>query len=243
MGRLRSLGVAARGNAPVETEVHRRVVEDAVDLRPACRGRQHLCSALRHGGDEDITRARELGAKFAIDTEVKHEGNQSVRITSADSTRAYVRSIEPIPVAPGEKISGSFWVKCKDVPLEPGAIIAIADFSNSDDKGNEETVAKFDTAKIAAANALSTMRPRRLETAARVPPRASEPVADTLRINHASATLAPGDEVNHHRHAFEPEVVSQPVLDVVRVVAGHPLAGVDLDREPGRPLAGLSHEQ
>src|SRR5437762_1325868 len=91
-------------------------------------------------------------SKFAIDTEVKHEGNQSVRIASADSTRAYVRSIEPIPVAPGEKISGSFWVKCKDVPLEPGAIIAIADFSNSDDKGNEETVAKFDTAKIAAAN-------------------------------------------------------------------------------------------
>src|SRR5262249_21163801 len=52
---------------------------------------------------------------FAIDEAEKHSGKQSVRIDAPENTRLYLRS-EPIAVAPGERISASAWVKCKDVP-------------------------------------------------------------------------------------------------------------------------------
>src|SRR5205807_9314769 len=57
------------------------------------------------------------------------------------------------------------------------------------------------------------------------------------------AALAALDEVDDRRHALEVEALAQAVLDVVRVVAGDPGPGVDLDREAGRTLLGLGHEQ
>jgi hypothetical protein len=80
---------------------------------------------------------------FTIDESVKHEGRQSVRIDAPENTRLYLRS-EPIPVAPGEKITASAWVKCKDVPVGKGTVILIAEFTNSQDSSS--TVEKFGVA-------------------------------------------------------------------------------------------------
>src|SRR5690606_8530662 len=44
-------------------------------------------------------------------------------------------------------------------------------------------------------------------------------------------------EVDDERHAGEAVALAQPVLDEVRVVAGHAAAAVDRDREARRPLA------
>src|SRR5436190_13824496 len=77
---------------------------------------------------------------FTIDKSVKHGGEQSVRIDAPENTRLYLRS-EAIPVAPGEKISASAWVKCKDVPADKGTVILIAEFTNSAD--SNMSVEKF----------------------------------------------------------------------------------------------------
>jgi hypothetical protein len=85
-------------------------------------------------------------ATIASDRQTRHDGAQSIRIRAAESTRAYARSVDPVAVAPGEKLIGSFWVRCADVPTGKGAVIAIAEFS--DLNGGNESVAKFDVAKI-----------------------------------------------------------------------------------------------
>ena len=57
----------------------------------------------------------------------------------------------------------------------------------------------------------------------------------------ARAALAALDEVDDQRHAVHPVAGPQPVLDEVRVVAGHARARVDLDRKARRALADLGH--
>ena len=57
-----------------------------------------------------------------------------------ENTRLYLRS-DPIPVAPGEKIAASAWVKCKDVPVNKGTVILIGEFTNI--KDSSPTVEKF----------------------------------------------------------------------------------------------------
>src|SRR3954452_21361314 len=54
----------------------------------------------------------------------------------------------------------------------------------------------------------------------------------------AGAALAL-NKVDDHRHALEPVPLPEPVFDEVRVVAGHALARVDLDREARRVLPHL----
>jgi hypothetical protein len=87
-----------------------------------------------------------IAPAFATDDQVKHGGQSSVRISAGDITRAYVRS-EAIEVAPGEKIRGSAWVKCEGVPVKPGHVILIGEFSQGD--GSGRIVEKFDTANPA----------------------------------------------------------------------------------------------
>src|SRR4051812_2843770 len=69
-------------------------------------------------------------AQCEIDRQIKHGGAQSVRISAGEVTRTYVLS-EYIPVAPGESVSASAWVKCKDVPEGKGTTIVIGEFSDS----------------------------------------------------------------------------------------------------------------
>ena len=83
-----------------------------------------------------------LPGKFTIDESMKHDGLQSVRIDAPETTRLYLRS-DPIPVAPGETITASAWVKCKDVPPGKGTIILIGEFTNNKDSAT--TVEKFAT--------------------------------------------------------------------------------------------------
>src|SRR4051794_6122687 len=85
-----------------------------------------------------------LPGTFTIDREVKHEGEQSGRIDAPENTRLYLRS-DPIPVAPGEKITASAWVKCKDVPPGKGTVILIGEFTNSSDAN--AVVEKFGVAE------------------------------------------------------------------------------------------------
>ncbi|HZZ42972.1 MAG TPA: hypothetical protein VFE58_08540 [Tepidisphaeraceae bacterium] len=82
--------------------------------------------------------------QFAVDTQIKHSGKQSIRITAADSARAYFRSTM-IPVSPGEKVHAGAWVKFKDVPEKMGTVILIAEWLGPDGRGSD--VAKFDVAK------------------------------------------------------------------------------------------------
>ena len=69
---------------------------------------------------------------FAMDPSDLHSGARSLRITAAETTRAYIRS-DPIPVAPGEKFRFSVWVKHQNVPAGKGTVIAIAEFTNAQD--------------------------------------------------------------------------------------------------------------
>ena len=86
-------------------------------------------------------------ASFATDATEKHGGRASIRITAPEQTRSYARS-DVIPVAPGETIHGSAWVKVKDVDLKEGLnhVIMIAEFTDAKDAN--QTVLKFDVAKI-----------------------------------------------------------------------------------------------
>src|SRR5438552_1017054 len=94
-------------------------------------------------------------AEFSLDSQVKHGGKSSARITAAAANRVYFRS-KPIPVAAGERVNGSekivggdkitatAWVKFKDVPVGEGkgTIIMIAEFCRNEKYRGD--VAKFD---------------------------------------------------------------------------------------------------
>lgn len=82
--------------------------------------------------------------QFSLDTQIKHTGSQSARITASDSARSYFRSA-PIPVAPGDKVRAGAWVKFKDVPPSMGTLILIAEWTGPDGKGSDVT--KFNVAK------------------------------------------------------------------------------------------------
>jgi hypothetical protein len=87
-----------------------------------------------------------VDGKMTIDTDVKHSGRQSIRIDAPENTRLYLRS-DPIPVVPGEKITASAWVKFKNVPLDKGSMILIAEFTNSKDHSSQDKgtdVARFE---------------------------------------------------------------------------------------------------
>ncbi len=86
-------------------------------------------------------------AQFASDTIEKHGGQSSIRINASEDARSYARSSEAIPVAPGEEIRASAWVKAHDVPSDHGTVIMIAEFSDADARPGsaDSTVAKFDT--------------------------------------------------------------------------------------------------
>ena len=106
-------------------------------------------------------------ATFATDTKEKHGGQSSARVSAPAGARSYVRS-EPIPVAAGETIHGSAWVRTKDVPEGQGTVIMIAEFS--DGVGGNESVEKFNTAKIAE----SSKAWQKIEGSVKVPAGATE---------------------------------------------------------------------
>lgn len=97
-----------------------------------------LNAGLEDAGENRLPRHWEpqsIGApaQFAADTQEKHGGRQSVRITAPEVTRSYLRS-ESIAIAPGERLLIAAWVKCRDVPADQGTVIAIAEFTNAQDR-------------------------------------------------------------------------------------------------------------
>src|SRR5205823_3045928 len=77
-------------------------------------------------------------------------------------------STSAIPVAPGERIRATAWVKCANVPPDKGTVIAIADFTEPN--GIKEPAAdKFGVAKIPAA----TKAWYKISGVAKVPPGAA----------------------------------------------------------------------
>lgn len=82
-----------------------------------------------------------ISPKYATDATIKHSGLSSVRMEAVDVTRSYVRS-DSVQVAPGERISASIWVRCKDVAT--GHVMLVAQFAGAD--GHGQVLAKFDTA-------------------------------------------------------------------------------------------------
>lgn len=66
-------------------------------------------------------------AQFALDEMVRREGVRSGRITATEDTRSYYCS-RLIPVAPGERLAISGWVRTANVPPEKGTVIMIASF-------------------------------------------------------------------------------------------------------------------
>src|SRR5687767_6945225 len=82
-------------------------------------------------------------AQLALDATEKHAGRHSARVSATEVARSYFRSTA-VPIAPGEKIHVSAWVKHKDVPPGQGTVILIAEFSDA--KGRNESVAKVNTA-------------------------------------------------------------------------------------------------
>ncbi|MEA2710192.1 MAG: hypothetical protein QOF78_2793 [Phycisphaerales bacterium] len=88
-------------------------------------------------------------SKFVIDTSDKHAGRSSVRIESAEITRAYIRSTTPIEVAPTETIEAAAWVKVRDVPADKGTVIMIAEFTDA--AGRHLGVEKFNVLNVKTA--------------------------------------------------------------------------------------------
>src|SRR5687768_11802394 len=82
-------------------------------------------------------------AQLALDATEKHSGSYGARVSASEVARSYFRSTA-VPIAPGEKIHVSAWVKHKDVPPGQGTVILIAEFSDA--KGRNESVAKVNTA-------------------------------------------------------------------------------------------------
>lgn len=100
-------------------------------------------SGLEDVGENDFPRFWEpqiigASAQFAADTQEKHSGRQSVRITAPEVTRSYLRS-KPIAVAPGERLLIGAWVKCRGVPADQGTVIAIAEFTNAQDRNPQNS--------------------------------------------------------------------------------------------------------
>jgi len=81
---------------------------------------------------------------FRIDHDA-HVGKSAACIDAPEQTRAYLSS-SPIPVAPGEKLVGSAWVRVNDVQKGMGAVILIAQFSRAD--GSNASVAKVGVADV-----------------------------------------------------------------------------------------------
>ena len=111
---------------------------------------------IRNGGFESATPGKlppgweplSIGteAKFTADAQERRDGAASICIDAAEVTRSYIRSTDPIPVAAGETIEASAWVKIQNVPPGQGTVIAIAEFADADAK--QLAVAKFNTADV-----------------------------------------------------------------------------------------------
>lgn len=84
-------------------------------------------------------------AQFTTDEQTFHGGARSIRIDAGEIARSYLRSAG-IPVAAGEVVEISAWVKTRDVPAGQGTVILIAEFARGTARGS---VAKVDTAKTA----------------------------------------------------------------------------------------------
>jgi hypothetical protein len=133
----------------------------AAGLAPSCAAAQETQSAaaagnepaLLNGGFEQTGEQGHAAhweplvtgapAKFALDEAEKHSGKRSGRLMASEVTRSYFGS-NWMPVAPGEKIHVSAWVKHQDVPPGQGTVILIAEFSDA--RHRNERVAKVDTA-------------------------------------------------------------------------------------------------
>src|SRR4051794_14856724 len=75
---------------------------------------------------------------FAVDDKIAHTGAHSFRISATQSTQSWLYG-PPIPVAPGEELEASAWVRFKDLrkkgkPGEgnPSGITLVANFFNDD---------------------------------------------------------------------------------------------------------------
>ncbi|MDO8586697.1 MAG: carbohydrate binding domain-containing protein [Armatimonadota bacterium] len=73
--------------------------------------------------DQNLTGWETQGkAEYAVDSDVKHSGGQSARITVApDAQLEYQQIGWSFPVKPGEEYLATFWVKCKNVKDGAGA--------------------------------------------------------------------------------------------------------------------------
>jgi hypothetical protein len=90
-------------------------------------------------------------AKFSVDDSEHHgDGARSLRIDAGEVCRSYWRC-DPIPVAPGEQIAASAWVKMRDVPAAQGTVILIAEFTDA--RGLNQSVEKFNTARVTGTDA------------------------------------------------------------------------------------------
>ena len=106
-----------------------------------------------------------VAAQFAIDEVEKHGGRYSVRITASEVTRSYLRSV-PMAVAPGERVAISAWVKCRDVPLDQGTVIAIAEWTDVQDRNMQ-------VSKVGVANVATDKLWQHIEGTVAVPARAT----------------------------------------------------------------------
>ena len=110
--------------------------------------------AVKDSAAQELPKAWEphvvgAAAKVTSDTAERHGGRASVRIDAPEITRAYVRSVAPIEVAPGETIEAAAWVKVRDVPADKGTVIMIAEFADA--TGRHQGVEKFNTLNVKTA--------------------------------------------------------------------------------------------
>ena len=80
-------------------------------------------------------------AEFSTDRQIKHSGSASIRIQAVEVTRTYITT-PWIQVAPGERLRMGAWTRIQNVPREPGATLAIAEF----DATRGERMRKIDVA-------------------------------------------------------------------------------------------------
>ncbi len=83
-------------------------------------------------------------AQFGMDEAVLRDGRSSLRITTSEIARAYIRS-GPIPVAAGETLEAGAWVRLHDVPPDKGTVIVIAEFDSG--AGRAEDIKKVGVAE------------------------------------------------------------------------------------------------
>src|SRR5262245_34211005 len=81
-------------------------------------------------------------ASFDLDSEVAHSGKRSFRISCGESTQAFLYSAA-IPVAAGENLEASAWVKVQD-QSGAGDVVMVANFF----EGDGRTEAFADLAKV-----------------------------------------------------------------------------------------------